>query len=109
MKNRDLALQKGMILPTEEVCKKCHNPESPTYKPFNYAEASAKIAHPDPTLAKQGNLNIGQNIRWTLRDVPVKISPYFKPKRIHWIPSDGHDLLIKKTIKKLDKEIQNVK
>ena len=50
MKNRELAMQKGMILPTEEVCKACHNEESPTYKPFNFAEYSAKIAHPDPTL-----------------------------------------------------------
>ena len=49
MKNRELALTKGMILPTEEVCKKCHNPESPTYKPFNYEEKAAIIAHPDPT------------------------------------------------------------
>jgi hypothetical protein len=50
MKNRELALSKGMILPTEEVCKSCHNEESPTYKPFNYDEMAAKIAHPDPTL-----------------------------------------------------------
>lgn len=48
MKNQELALTKGMILPTEEVCKTCHNPESPTYKPFNYSEMAAKIAHPNP-------------------------------------------------------------
>jgi hypothetical protein len=52
MKNRELSMQKGLILPTEEVCKSCHNEESPTYKPFDYATFSAKIAHPDPTLAK---------------------------------------------------------
>jgi hypothetical protein len=52
MKNRELSMQKGLILPTEEVCKSCHNEESPTYKPFDYAAATAKIAHPDPTLAK---------------------------------------------------------
>ena len=50
MKNQKIALTKGMILPTEEVCKTCHNEESPTYKPFNYAEKAAQIAHPDPTL-----------------------------------------------------------
>jgi DnaJ-class molecular chaperone len=33
----------------KEVCKKCHNKESPTYKPFNFAEKAAMIAHPDPT------------------------------------------------------------
>jgi len=49
MKNRELALTKGLILPTEEVCKTCHNPESPTYKPFNYEEKVAMIAHPDPS------------------------------------------------------------
>ena len=50
MKDREASLAKGMILPTEEVCKSCHNEESPTYKGFNYAEMVAKIAHPDPTL-----------------------------------------------------------
>jgi hypothetical protein len=50
MKNKEMAMQKGLILPTEEVCKKCHNAESPTFKGFNFAEASAQIAHPDPTM-----------------------------------------------------------
>ena len=52
MKNRDLSIQKGLILPTEEVCKKCHNEESPNYKPFDFATSYAKIANPDPTVAK---------------------------------------------------------
>lgn len=50
MKNREMAMKKGLILPTEEVCLACHNEESPTYKPFNYEEKVALIAHPDPTL-----------------------------------------------------------
>ena len=49
MKNQKLSLSKGLILPTEEVCVKCHNSESPTFKGFNFAEYSAKIAHDDPT------------------------------------------------------------
>lgn len=49
MKNLQLAQQNGMILPTEEVCKKCHNSNSPTFKGFNYSEYAAKIAHDDPT------------------------------------------------------------
>lgn len=49
MRNRELSMQNGLILPTEEVCKTCHNEESPTYKPFNYAEKAAMIAHDDPT------------------------------------------------------------
>jgi hypothetical protein len=32
----------------ENVCKTCHNPESPTFKPFCFHERSAKIAHLDP-------------------------------------------------------------
>lgn len=38
----------GLVEPTKEVCVKCHNPESPTYKPFNYEEAVKKISHPVP-------------------------------------------------------------
>lgn len=48
MKNQKLALSKGMIMPTEDVCRKCHNDESPTFKGFNYEEYAAKIAHPNP-------------------------------------------------------------
>ena len=48
MKNRELALTKGMIIPTEETCKACHNEKSPTFKEFNYDEMAAKIAHPTP-------------------------------------------------------------
>lgn len=50
MKDQALSIKNGLILPTEEVCKKCHNSGSPTFKGFNYAEMTAKIAHPDPTL-----------------------------------------------------------
>jgi hypothetical protein len=49
MKDKKLALTKGMTLPEEKVCKKCHNEESPNYKGFNYKEYAAKIAHDDPT------------------------------------------------------------
>ena len=49
MKNRELALTKGMFDPTEEVCLKCHNEESPTYVPFDFAARVAEIAHDDPT------------------------------------------------------------
>lgn len=38
----------GMVKPTEEVCKTCHNPESPTYKEFKFAEAWKKIDHSMP-------------------------------------------------------------
>lgn len=48
MKNKEKALAKGMIEPTKEVCTKCHNEESPTYKPFKYEERVKEIAHPNP-------------------------------------------------------------
>ncbi len=49
MKNQELSKQKGLIIPTEEVCKTCHNEESPTYVPFVFADKVAKIAHPNPS------------------------------------------------------------
>lgn len=52
MKNQELSLTKGLILPEEKVCIMCHNEESPDFKGFDYAEYTAKIAHPDPTLAQ---------------------------------------------------------
>ena len=48
MKDQALSLKNGLILPTKEVCEKCHNKENPFYKPFNFDEASKKIAHPTP-------------------------------------------------------------
>lgn len=48
MKDRAKSIEKGLIIPDEKLCKDCHNEESPTYKPFNYAEAVKIIAHPNP-------------------------------------------------------------
>jgi hypothetical protein len=48
MKIREESLKNGLILPTEEVCKTCHNPENPFHKEFNYKTNAAKIAHPIP-------------------------------------------------------------
>ncbi len=45
------AMTLGMIHPDEELCRGCHNEQSPTYKPFDYAKFSAVIAHPDPKKA----------------------------------------------------------
>ena len=50
MKNKQLALTKGLIMPDESLCVKCHNSESPNFKGFNFKEYAAKIAHPDPKL-----------------------------------------------------------
>jgi hypothetical protein len=45
MKDKKKCLEYGLIEPTEEVCKKCHNKKSPTFKGFNYKEFVAKIDH----------------------------------------------------------------
>ena len=50
MKDQALSLKNGLILPTKEVCEKCHNKENPFYKPFNFDEAVKKIAHPTPKV-----------------------------------------------------------
>jgi hypothetical protein len=45
MKDKKQAIAKGLIDPTEAQCKKCHNPKSPTFKSFNFAEFVKKIDH----------------------------------------------------------------
>ncbi len=52
MKDKAKATAAGLVDPTEAVCKGCHNPESPTFKEFNFATASATIAHPNPAKGK---------------------------------------------------------
>lgn len=48
MKDQAKSLASGLILPTKEVCEKCHNKENPFYVPFNFEAAVKKIAHPNP-------------------------------------------------------------
>jgi len=48
MQKREQALKMGLILPTKEMCVKCHNPENPFHKEFNFETFKAKIAHPNP-------------------------------------------------------------
>ena len=55
------ALPEGEMVSTPgvDVCVKCHNPESPSYKPFCYFEFRGKIAHMNPkkprTAEEQAN------------------------------------------------------
>ncbi|MGE5178983.1 MAG: multiheme c-type cytochrome [Bacteroidota bacterium] len=44
----------GLIMPTEDGCKKCHNDKSPTFKSFDFKEYSEKIAHKIPEGFKRG-------------------------------------------------------
>ncbi len=52
MSDKAKALENGLILPTKEVCVKCHNKDNPFHKPFDFDSFYAKIAHPDPTMAE---------------------------------------------------------
>ena len=48
MKNRNLAVQNGLVEvfdETEEFCRSCHNPDSPTYSGFDFETMWAKIEH----------------------------------------------------------------
>ena len=45
MKDHKLAMAAGLLEQNEALCIKCHNKESPTYKPFNFKEAVKKDAH----------------------------------------------------------------
>lgn len=42
----------GLVRPTEETCKGCHNEESPTFDGFDFKEMAKKIAHPWPDAYK---------------------------------------------------------
>lgn len=48
MKDHEASIAAGLLIPNEKTCIKCHNEESPTYKPFDYDERSKLIAHPKP-------------------------------------------------------------
>ena len=48
MEDRALAIRNGLIVPDENVCRRCHNKQSPTYKKFVYSEFVKEIAHPVP-------------------------------------------------------------
>ncbi len=43
-----IATEEMVVSPGVELCVGCHNPRSPSYKPFCYYEARGVIAHLDP-------------------------------------------------------------
>lgn len=45
MKEHDKAVAAGLWEQKETICIKCHNKESPTYKPFDFEEAVKKQTH----------------------------------------------------------------
>lgn len=56
MKDKNLALQNGLINvseDTEEYCRSCHNPDSPTFAGFEFEEMWLKIEHNLPVKKKE--------------------------------------------------------
>ncbi len=51
MQDKKQAMANGLVEPTEALCVKCHNKESPTYKPFKYADAYKLVEHHAPKAA----------------------------------------------------------
>ncbi|MCF7823159.1 MAG: cytochrome c family protein [Candidatus Marinimicrobia bacterium] len=49
-----MAADYGLLKPTEETCRGCHNKKSPTHKEFNFEKGLAKIAHPYPEGMRPG-------------------------------------------------------
>jgi hypothetical protein len=52
MKNKELAMKSGLIIPDEKLCITCHNKENPFFKEFDFKTYAAKIAHPNPANKK---------------------------------------------------------
>jgi len=54
MKSRESAIANGLKVyeKIEELCIKCHNPESPTFKKVDFTAAWEKIKHPIPGKKK---------------------------------------------------------
>ena len=50
MKSREESIKNGLIVPEklEDYCISCHNPESPTFVEFKFAEMWEKVQHPTP-------------------------------------------------------------
>lgn len=55
MRNHDQAIANGLTIPNEQVCRRCHNEESPSYREFVFDERFARIAHPKPEGAPSGD------------------------------------------------------
>ncbi|MFH1337142.1 MAG: cytochrome c family protein [Candidatus Zixiibacteriota bacterium] len=51
MQDKKMAMANGLVEPTEKLCVACHNTDSPTYKPFKYADAYKLVEHHAPKAA----------------------------------------------------------
>jgi hypothetical protein len=54
MKDPNAARAAGLVMDkSPEACKRCHNETSPTYKPFDFEQRWAEIAHPVPVAGEK--------------------------------------------------------
>ncbi|MBI4863909.1 MAG: cytochrome C554 [Candidatus Riflebacteria bacterium] len=53
MADRRDALANGLVIPDEKVCKRCHNAEAHSPKPFVFGDRVREILHPDPTRPRR--------------------------------------------------------
>jgi hypothetical protein len=49
----DVPADEVVKVPPESNCRTCHNEQSPTFKPFDYAAAVERVAHPNPSRPKK--------------------------------------------------------
>lgn len=45
MKNRELAIKRGLVVQNEAVCTRCHNEDSPDFKGFDYSTVDMQEVH----------------------------------------------------------------
>ncbi len=57
------AAEFGLLHPSKETCVTCHNEKSPTFKKFEWAEDSTKIAHAIPKGYKRGAATEGETAK----------------------------------------------
>ncbi len=43
MKDKAKAIANGLVMPTKEVCVRCHNSKSPTFKGFDFDKMKTKV------------------------------------------------------------------
>ena len=65
MADREQSIAKGMWEPGKnaEVCTACHNEESPTANPFDFAAAKEKIKHPIPEDVKGNYIALEKKLK----------------------------------------------
>lgn len=68
MRDRETAIENGLLIPDEETCKACHNENSPTFQGFDFEEDWKKIEHHTPEVSEvTAERKASQNIQDSLK------------------------------------------